>query len=80
MRYGCSCDSWIGKVTRKEDEGDISSVFCVAKIGKVADFQRRITIGIEHLRGVLYRWLASCINKFLQVRSGLRKHIKSRDL
>jgi len=52
-------------VAGKEHKGDISNVFRITETGYISDFERRVTIGIEHLGSVLDTGLTSGINEFL---------------
>lgn len=56
MTDGRSSHLWMGKVSREENESDITDVFGIYKAGDMTDFERRFTSGIEDLGSALNRW------------------------
>jgi len=53
------------EVSREEDKCDITSVFSVAEIGQMTDFQWRVSVRVQDLRSILDSRLSTSIHEFL---------------
>ena len=53
------------KVAREQHECHVANVVGIYEAGVPAQLEWWLPAGVEHLRGVLYGWLATCIDEFL---------------